>query len=170
MSDFHDITFIPKKDFSDIRGSFAKIPIKNHDFDYFATSKNIDKGTVRGLHFQKLPFYETKLVSVVSGSIIDYVLDINEASKTFGKWASIELHDSTDKSILIPPGYAHGYQTLSDQTIVLYAISGKYKDTSAYTLNFFDAYFGINFPIPVTKISEKDSYALSWSDFLKTYS
>ena len=84
------------------------------------------KGVIRGLHFQKKPHEQAKLVSVISGSIFDVAVDIRADSPTFGKWVSIELTGGNGQSLFVPKGFAHGFQALED-SIVLYKISGEYS-------------------------------------------
>jgi dTDP-4-dehydrorhamnose 3,5-epimerase len=85
------------------------------------------KGVLRGLHFQKPPFEQTKLVRCVSGNILDVTVDLRKSSKTFGKFFTIELSSSNNKQLLIPKGFAHGFQVLSNEAIVNYKVDQYYN-------------------------------------------
>jgi dTDP-4-dehydrorhamnose 3,5-epimerase len=88
------------------------------------------KGVIRGLHFQKPPFEQTKLVRCVSGKILDVVVDIRKNSKTYGKSFSIELSSKNNKQLLVPKGFAHGFQVISDEAIVNYKVDEYYNPDS----------------------------------------
>ena len=118
------------------------------------------KGVIRGLHFQKPPNEQGKLISVLSGKIFDVVLDIKKNSKTFGKHISIVL-DSYKKNILwIPPGYAHGFQSLDEETLVQYNMTEIYNPEFECSINYNDPQLDIDWPIKSDiLVSEKDKDA-----------
>jgi dTDP-4-dehydrorhamnose 3,5-epimerase len=113
-------------------------------------------GTVRGLHFQHPPHEETKVVTCLRGRIFDVAVDIRRGSPTFLQWFGIELSEVLHASLVIPPGFAHGYQTLTDQAEILYLVTPAYSATAEDGLNPFDPAIGIQWPEPVTDLSERD--------------
>ncbi|HEY1384738.1 MAG TPA: dTDP-4-dehydrorhamnose 3,5-epimerase [Dongiaceae bacterium] len=133
-----------------------------HDFPQWSASFNRKSGTVRGLHFQKPPHAETKLVRVTRGAIFDVVLDVRPEAPTYGQWMSIELSAENGRHVYIPEGFAHGFQTLLDDTEIEYAISVPYAPGSGAGYRSNDPAFGIGWPLPVSAISERDA---SWPDF-----
>lgn len=126
-----DAFLIELDEHSDERGSFARYFCKKEfkkagiDFDVKQTSisKNYKKGVLRGLHYQKEPYKEIKLVSCIRGSIFDVVVDLRKDSPTYLKWISVEITEKNNKMLCIPPMCAHGFQTLEENTIILYQIS-----------------------------------------------
>lgn len=125
-------------------------------------SYNRERGTVRGMHYQAAPFAETKFVQCMRGEIYDVLLDIRRDSETFGEWISVELSAESNRGIYIPKGLAHGFQTLSEDAEVLYCISEKHNKEAARGVRWNDAKFGIEFPLPISIINERDA---SYSDF-----
>lgn len=128
-------------------------------FEQHSLSYNAEAGTLRGLHFQKDPHGETKLVQCVRGRIFDVAADVRPASSTYGTHAAVELHDTTLAMLLIPPGVAHGFQTLTPDATVFYRISGAHEPSAARTIHYQDPELNIPWPLPVTAISEKDAHA-----------
>jgi dTDP-4-dehydrorhamnose 3,5-epimerase len=125
-------------------------------------SYNARSGTLRGMHFQRDPHSEVKLVRCAKGAIWDVIIDIRPESPTFGKWQGFHLTDENSRQLYIPKGFAHGFQTLSDDVVVNYLISQPYAPQSAAGLRHDDATFNITWPLPVSVISEKDT---QWPDF-----
>lgn len=125
-------------------------------------SFNKHKGTVRGMHFQTKPFEEARLVRVIKGSIHDVVIDLRPGSKTFKQQFSIVLTDDNYLQLYIPKGFAHGFQTLEDNTEVFYQMSEVYSPNNVSGVRFNDPQFKVSWPIKVTEISDKD---LSYPDF-----
>ena len=115
-------------------------------------------GVVRGLHYQLNPHAQTKLVRVLSGTILDVAVDIRENSPTFSKAFSIELSSENKKQLLIPPGFAHGFSVLSDRAEVFYKCDSFYSKESETGIRYNDPLLNINWKIPAEKIivSEKD--------------
>lgn len=126
-------------------------------------SNNKKRGTVRGMHFQAEPFVETKLVQCTRGRIFDVVLDIRKDSETFGEWISAELSAENHKAFYIPKGLAHGFQSLEDNSDVLYCISAKYDPPSQRGVRWNDPRFDIEFPLEVSVINERDA---NYADFV----
>ncbi len=119
-------------------------------------SVNRRRGTVRGMHFQRDPSPEGKLVTCTRGRIYDVVIDIRRGSPTFCKWAGFELSEENKTLLYIPPGFAHGFQTLVDETDVFYQMTEFYQPELADGVRFDDPAFAISWPLPVSTISEKD--------------
>lgn len=157
ISDFSGLTLLENLAFNDERGDLKKIrlPIDNI-FNSVIYSNNTLSGTVRGLHFQIQPYGETKVVSCLRGEMIDFIVDMRQNSETFGDWTEVRLSSSLPYSILIPEGFAHGYQTLEDSTTVLYLISGQYNAENALVMNIHDQDLGIALPMEISEISSRD--------------
>ena len=114
------------------------------------------------MHFQTEPHGEVKLVRCLSGSVFDVIIDLRRASPTFRQWRGFELSEDNELQLYIPKGFAHGFQTLSDNAQVNYLISELYAPAAASGVRHDDPAFGIKWPLPVTAISEKD---LLWPNF-----
>ena len=148
---------------TDDRGSFLKIfgyPIGDYELESFPISqvnisRNSHSGTIRGMHMQGRPKSEYKMVSCLAGKIYDVLLDLRTGSKTFGRWCSIEL-TPLKNSVLVPPGVAHGFQCLEDNTTVHYLHSQPFAPELAEGLRFDDPELNISWPLPVTVISQAD--------------
>lgn len=160
---------------SDERGFFARafcadeFAAQGLETQYIQTSLSFNekKGTLRGLHFQTVPYAETKIVRCMAGSIFDVVVDIRPNSPTRGKWQSFTLSAENKKSLYIPAGFAHGFQSLAPSTEVFYMISQKYSPEHARTLLWKDAELAINWPLANPIISQKDSAGTPLASFLK---
>ncbi len=122
----------------------------NHSF----TSK---KGSIRGMHFQKRPFEEIKMVRCIAGAVYDVIVDIRENSSTFLHHFGQELSASNKKMFYIPQGFAHGFQTLTDDAELIYHHTAFYKPEAEDALNFQDPLLNIQWPLPFTEVSEKDA-------------
>ena len=142
-------------------GEFAAHGLET-SYSQHSISFSVSKGTVRGMHYQREPHSEVKLVRCVKGAIWDVVIDIRPGSPTYRKWQSFELSNMNAHQLYIPKGFAHGFQTLSNDVEVNYLISEPYAPQSANGIRYDDPAFGINWPLAVTEISEKD---LHWPDF-----
>ena len=114
------------------------------------------KGVVRGMPFQNSPFSEIKIITCIKGSVFDVAVDIRKGSATFGKWISIELSEEKQNSIIIPHGFAHGFQTLCENCEMLYFHSEFYTAGAEGGLSFKDESVGISWPLEVTEISDRD--------------
>jgi dTDP-4-dehydrorhamnose 3,5-epimerase len=114
------------------------------------------KGTLRGMHFQRAPHCEVKLVRCVKGAIFDVIIDLRPSSPTCGRWQGFELSAGNQRQLYIPEGFAHGFQTLCDGAEVAYAISAFYAPEAASGVRFDDPAFGIRWPLPVSVISDRD--------------
>ena len=165
-----DLKIIEPDKFADNRGYFLKsfekkafaeqgidieISQANHSF-------NLLKGTLRGMHFQVEPFAEAKLVLCVKGKIFDVAIDLRKSSATYGKWYSLELSEESKQVLYIPKGFAHGFQTLADNTEVLYFMSGEYSKEHEAGVTWNDPFFDISWPMEPTTIADKDK---NWPAF-----
>lgn len=133
-----------------------KLPIKQSNISY-----NKKRGTLRGMHYQVAPYAESKLVTCVSGAIYDVIIDLRLDSSTYCKWFSIKLTAQNYISLYVPEGFAHGFQTLADDTIVLYQMSELYNPKSSQGIRWDDPEFKISWPIQEMILSKRDlSYPL----------
>jgi dTDP-4-dehydrorhamnose 3,5-epimerase len=119
-------------------------------------SFNEKAGTLRGLHFQAEPYGEAKLVRCTSGAIFDVAVDIRPDSKTYLKWYAAELTSGNRRMMFIPQGFAHGFQTLTDESEVFYLMFEMYHPESARGLRWDDPKFGIAWPMATKIISDRD--------------
>lgn len=117
-------------------------------------------GTLRGMHFQDPP--EDKLVRCMRGAIWDVIVDIRPGSTTWCQWLGLELNESNGRMLLVPRGFAHGFLTLSDDAVVCYQMSEFYTPGGERGARHDDPAFGIDWPVPVTQMADKDR---SWPDF-----
>lgn len=115
------------------------------------------QGTIRGLHFQYPPHAEMKLVLCTQGEVWDVVVDVRSNSSTFLHWHAEKLSDKNCKAILIPEGFAHGFQTLTNDVEMFYCHSSSYRAASEYGLNPRDPHLAITWPRNITNISSKDA-------------
>ena len=119
------------------------------------------KGTLRGIHYSTAPRGQSKLITCVSGSIQDVIVDIRPNSKTFGQWLEIELTSNSGKSLLIGKGLGHGFISLENKTTVAYLVSTPYSPDEELGINPFDSEIAINWGLDLSKviISEKDKFS-----------
>ena len=135
----------------------------NPQFVQCNLSYNKKKGIIRGMHYQGHPFPETKLIRCMKGSIYDVILDLRPDSKTFKQWISVVLTEKNHKTLYVPEGFAHGFQTLEDDTEVLYQMSEFYHPEFAEGVRYNDHAFCIEWPIlNGVIVSKKD---LSYRNF-----
>jgi dTDP-4-dehydrorhamnose 3,5-epimerase len=139
------------------RATFAAQGVDN-DFIQDNQSSSDRKGTVRGLHFQRPPYAQTKLVRVLRGSIFDVTVDLRRSSPSFGRHVGIELSSAGDEQLLIPAGFAHGFCTLEPDTVVFYKVDQVYSATHDGGINWADSRLGIEWPVASSEaiLSEKD--------------
>jgi dTDP-4-dehydrorhamnose 3,5-epimerase len=124
------------------------------------------KGTIRGLHWQMPPFAQAKLVRVITGRILDVIVDIRRGSQTFGQAIGVELSGDVNQALLVPVGFAHGFCTLVDNTVVTYKTSAVYDPSSERSLRWASPDLNIAWPVNTQDaiISEKDGLAPVWAD------
>ncbi len=124
------------------------------------------RGTLRGLHFQKPPHAETKVVCCLKGAIWDVIVDLRPDSPTAGRWEAFELTAENRRQLYIPEGFAHGFQSLTDDVEISYLISAFYVPDAAAGLRFDDPAFNITWPLPPGAMSDKDR---SWPGFVAPF-
>jgi len=137
------------------KGEFAEI-LFQQDFVQFNHSFNKKKGTLRGMHFQKMPYSESKLIRCVQGSVYDVAVDLRKDSPTFLQHFGVILSAENKSSILIPIGFAHGFQTLEDNSALIYHHTEYYTPGSDCGLRYNDERLKINWPLPIVNLSQKD--------------
>ena len=160
-----DAVLIRPRRMEDARGSFARVFCADSfrarglvaDFVQSNHSSNRHKGTLRGMHFQRAPHAEVKLVRVVAGAIHDVIIDLRPQSPTYGHWQGFDLSAENGEMLYVPEGFAHGFQTLQDGTEVTYQVSHDYTPSAEGGVRWDDPAFGIRWPLPVTVMSEKDA-------------
>ena len=124
------------------------------------------RGTLRGMHFQHPPHGETKVVSCVAGRIFDVAVDLRRGSATFLQWVGAELSAENQQSLLIPEGFAHGFQALSDACELIYLHSAAYQPASEGAVNANDPRLAIAWPLNIMEMSERDrAYPLITKEF-----
>jgi dTDP-4-dehydrorhamnose 3,5-epimerase len=158
------LKLISRKPLQDARGSFERI-FCAEDFQEVGLQRpvvqinrsvTLKSGTVRGMHFQYPPHAETKIVSCLRGEIFDVAVDIRSGSPTFLKWHGEVLSAENQKSLLIPEGFAHGFQALTDDCELLYLHTALYFPESEGALNPLDPVLDIRWPLPVSEMSDRD--------------
>lgn len=132
-------------------------------------SRSVQKGIIRGLHFQLYPFSEAKLVRCIQGAITDVFVDLREGSSTFGEWDSVELNEDNQKMIFIPKGFAHGFCTLSEVSEVIYKVDNYYSKEDEVGLMWNDSDLRITWPVKNPVLSEKDKKNQSFKQFITKY-
>lgn len=148
----------------DARGAFARTfcaqEFAQHDLEHSFVQANIstneNAGTVRGLHFQKEPHTEVKLVRCVKGAIFDVMVDLRRESPTYLKWFGAELSEGNHLMMYVPKGFAHGYQALTDGATVSYLVSEFYVSGAEAGCRFDDPLLSIRWPHPPGALSDKD--------------
>jgi dTDP-4-dehydrorhamnose 3,5-epimerase len=154
-----DVLLITPKVFGDPRGAFAETYSRRElaeagfdgDFVQDNHSRSPQKGTVRGLHFQRAPRAQDKLLRVVRGAILDVAVDIRPGSPTYGRHVAVELSADNWRQLLVPRGFAHGFQTLTDDCEVLYKVTDVYAPETEGGLLWNDPALAIDWPIPAEK-------------------
>jgi dTDP-4-dehydrorhamnose 3,5-epimerase len=132
------------------------------DFVQHSVSRSLTRGTLRGMHFQRAPDGEVKVVTCLKGAVWDVVIDLRPESGTYCRWQGFELTEHNRHQLYVPEGFAHGFQTLCNDTEVGYLISAFYAPRSASGVRYDDPVFAIDWPMPPAAISEKDA---TWPDF-----
>jgi dTDP-4-dehydrorhamnose 3,5-epimerase len=169
------IEIIPTK-FGDARGYFAETYTRSsfhaagitQDWVQDNQSFSLEKGVLRGLHFQVSPFAQDKLIRVLRGSIFDVAVDIRKDSPTFGRWVSCTISAAAFNQLLVPKGFAHGFVTLEAETEVLYKVSAPYAAACDQSIFYADPAIGIAWPLPTSGpiLSDKDSKAPQLADII----
>jgi dTDP-4-dehydrorhamnose 3,5-epimerase len=121
-----------------------------------AVSYNRHRGTIRGMHYQADPHGQAKLVRCLRGAVYDVIIDLRADSATYRSWCAVELGAGSRRALYVPSGFAHGFQTLEDDTEVTYQISTVYNPASERGFAWNDPAFGIEWPLPATHLSDRD--------------
>ena len=166
----HDAYIVEPEPIADARGFFARMwcadefRAHGHDVQFVQanTSYNRHRGTLRGMHFQAPPHEELKLVRCTKGAVYDVIVDLRPDSPTFRRWTGVELSEENRRALCVPEGFAHGYQTLTEDAEVFYLVSAPYAPGAERGVRYDDPAFGIEWPIPVGAVSDKDR---AWADF-----
>jgi dTDP-4-dehydrorhamnose 3,5-epimerase len=153
----------------DDRGTFAKFLDLNATpldevFSNIAISKNPTAGTLRGLHFQDSSFAEEKAIMCVRGSIFEVFVDLRRDLSSYGQWTHRIMTSSNLATVFVPKGIAHGFQTLEEDTWVLYGLTSVFSKEHAHRISYLDPTLAIEWPLPVTAISDADANGLTWND------
>ena len=167
-----DVLLITPKRFGDERGFFSETYSRKalaeagfaRDFVQDNHSLSGRRGILRGLHFQRPPHMQDKLVRVTRGAVFDVAVDIRAGSPTFGQWVGAELSAENWAQLLIPSGFAHGFVTLTEQTEVLYKVTTPYEPASEAGLLWNDAGLGIDWPVPAHEVTTNARDA-AWPGF-----
>jgi len=153
--------------FEDNRGFFGRTfcqkEFKDHGLNPNVAQANVSfnkkKGTLRGMHYQAAPYGEIKLVRCTRGAIYDVIIDVRPDSPTYKQWVGVPLKEDTFTMLYVPEGFAHGFETLDDETEVIYQVSQFYTPGSERGIRYDDPVFRIDWPLEVQVISDKDG---SW--------
>lgn len=165
-TDIDGLVIIEPRVFGDSRGyffeSFSERDFKREVADVDFVQDNESKssyGVVRGLHFQKPPYAQAKLVRVVKGKVLDVAVDLRKDSPTFGQYAAMELSEENHRQMFIPRGFAHGFSVLSDEVIFQYKCDNYYAPQSEGAIAWDDPDLGIDWKVPADKtiLSDKDT-------------
>ncbi len=175
-----EVKILTPKRFGDARGYFAETYSAKrmddagifHPFIQDNLSHSASRGTIRGLHFQGPPSAQTKLVSCLAGAILDVAVDLRVGSPRFGQHVAVELSAQNGCQLLVPRGFAHGFCTLADQTLVAYKVDAYYDASVDFSLAFDDPALAIAWPITRAKavLSDKDSRAPTLADLPRVFS
>jgi len=167
-TDFNGVLILQPKVLEDARGSF----MESYRSEWFAGVKFIQgneavskKGVIRGLHFQRPPFTQSKLIRVLSGRILDIIVDLRKSSETYGQVFSIELSSANKTQLLVPKGFAHGYATLSDTSTILYKVDQYYNKNFDTGIHPFSESLSIDWGVSDGLLSEKDQNLTDFKDF-----
>ena len=160
----HDVRMIELQAARDERGAFTRTFCAREmaaeglatAFVQASFSRTERTGAVRGMHFQRAPHAEVKIVRCIGGAIYDVLIDIRPASPTYMQWEGYELAAGDSRQLYVPTGFAHGFQTLAPATEVSYLMTEFYAPESAAGIRHDDPAFGIAWPLPVAAISPKD--------------
>jgi dTDP-4-dehydrorhamnose 3,5-epimerase len=163
-TDISDLKLIKIRKNTDSRGAFLRLfcentlikILKNRKIVQINLSENESIGTIRGLHYQKKPFTEIKFILCLKGKVWDVVVDIRKNSLTYLQWHGEELSQNNNIMLAVPEGFAHGFQVLEPNSQIIYFHTEFYNTEVESGLKYDDPILGINWPYPVTKISDRD--------------
>lgn len=151
--------------FNDERGRFSRVFCRESleaaaiapDIAQINVTQTVKRGCLRGMHYQKRPHSERKIICCLRGSVFDVVVDLRRGSSSFLQWRSFELNGNDGTSIIVPAGFAHGFIALSDDVEMLYLHDKPYVEEAQRGVLHNDPRLNIHWPIPVTQISDKDT-------------
>ncbi|MBQ7117894.1 MAG: dTDP-4-dehydrorhamnose 3,5-epimerase [Clostridia bacterium] len=166
-TDLAEVKLIEPQIFGDNRGWFYESynyeKLKELGIDTVFVQDNrsfsAEKGTLRGIHFQKTPYAQTKLICCTRGKILDVAVDLRKGSPTYLKWISVLLTDENKNMLYIPKGFGHGFVTLTDNVEVLYKVDGYYNRENDRSIRYDDSEIGVKWGIDSPVLSEKDRNA-----------
>ena len=178
-TDIEGVLIIEPKVFGDARGYFFEsfsqrefdqkvAPILGHNIHFVQDNESMSSyGVMRGLHFQRPPYAQSKLVRCVKGSVLDVAVDIRNGSSTYGKHVAVELTEENHRQFFIPRGFAHGFAVLSETAVFQYKCDEFYHPEVDGGISILDSSLGINWRIPIEKalLSEKDTKHPLLKDF-----
>jgi dTDP-4-dehydrorhamnose 3,5-epimerase len=158
---------------ADARGFFGRVYCQrtldewglHSHYPQHSVSFNKEKGTLRGMHLQRSPHAEIKLVQCLHGGIFDVVVDLRPESPNFGRWTGVELTAANGEILYVPEGFAHGFVTLTDAATLHYCISVEYEPSAAAGLRWDDPDIGIAWPFAPHIISDRDRALMSLKQF-----
>jgi dTDP-4-dehydrorhamnose 3,5-epimerase len=175
LTKLQDVKIIEPAVFGDHRGFFTEsysdkdFKEAGIDFDFIQDNHSLSTqaGVLRGLHFQKGEAAQTKLIRVVSGAVLDVIVDVRKGSPTYGKWEGYILSEHNHRQLLVPKGFAHGFVTLTPDVNFLYKCDGYYNAAADGGISFADPDLAIDWPISLDKAitSEKDAKQPTLKEF-----
>ncbi|MDO4932149.1 MAG: dTDP-4-dehydrorhamnose 3,5-epimerase [Prevotellaceae bacterium] len=183
QTDIKGVLIIEPRVFKDSRGYFFEsfsqrefdekaAPILGHTVRFVQDNESMSSyGVMRGLHFQRPPFTQSKLVRCVKGSVLDVAVDIRKGSPTYGRHVAVELTEDNHRQFFVPRGFAHGFAVLSDIAVFQYKCDEFYHPEADGGISITDPSLGIDWRIPTDKaiLSEKDTFHATLSDFISPF-
>lgn len=170
------VVVVEPRIFGDHRGYFFESFSEREFFEKVAPVRFVQDnesksayGVIRGLHFQKPPYAQAKLVRVVSGRVLDVAVDLRSGSPTFGKYVSVELSEENHRQLFLPKGFAHGFCVLSDTAVLQYKCDEFYAPQSEGSVRWDDPEIGIEWPLSDVVLSDKDKFAPYLKDMEKVF-
>lgn len=161
---FKGLYLIEAEPIQDSRGQFGRIfcnqelsrTLDEKVIAQMNLSLTISKGAIRGMHYQKPPHTETKIIKCIKGKVFDVAIDLRKDSPTFLKWFGVDLTADNNLSIIIPDGFAHGFQTLEDNCELLYVHTSSYNPSAEGGIRYNDPRIDIAWPLKLSEISQRD--------------
>lgn len=171
------VLIIEPRVFKDERGEFFESfnqmlfdKVTDGKYQFVQDNQSVSKKNVlRGLHFQKPPFAQGKLVRVIQGAVLDVAVDIRTDSKTYGEHVAIELSKENNKQLFIPPGFAHGFIALEENTVFAYKCTNYYAPDYEETIRWDDPVLNINWGSATCLVSEKDNTGRDFTKFVSDF-
>ncbi|MBD3343697.1 MAG: dTDP-4-dehydrorhamnose 3,5-epimerase [Chitinivibrionales bacterium] len=174
---FNDVWLIEPKVFTDHRGFFLESFSQKEFADngiaaYFVQdnhSKSVEKGVLRGLHFQKPPHAQCKIVRITKGAVYDVIVDLRKSSPTYGQWQGFELSENNFRMLLVPQGFAHGFCTLEPDTEMIYKVNDFYAPECDSGIIWNDPTLNIGWPVENPILSDKDARLGNFKGFVSPF-